>query len=343
MDFLGGLIMLQIIFLHLSLTYTSVSWVGYFYSLWSYSLPCLAWFFYKGGMFYKTRPLKQVITTSAKRLLVPYIFFTIIGFISQIIIDYNYLNTIGWAAFLSENIKNCLLFGVLGIDGPIWYLLVFYGVKILYTWLRSSLKLKPIYIILGCFLCAFGMWYIFLERNYIFWIGAIACNLVFFACGDYLREKQFKYPMPTILVSLAVVVLLAISHIEYLSLRTNGGWQEYSINGYILSYPLVIASILLVNNLVRWLPINIKSASFINNMGRQSMSWFLLHHFILTWSVFLLGLVGISKSNPWAPLISLIAIFVLIPPCEKWIMRYAPWILGASRTKHSANQPDRLP
>lgn len=62
MDFLGGLIMLQIIFLHISLTYTSVSWIKDFYKLWEYTLPCLGWYFFKGGMFYKHKKFRDVIS-----------------------------------------------------------------------------------------------------------------------------------------------------------------------------------------------------------------------------------------------------------------------------------------
>lgn len=274
MDFLGGLIMLQIIFLHLSLTYTSVDWVQHFYGLWEYTFPCLAWFFYKGGMFYKNKPIKEVISSCTMRLLIPYLFFIIIGFLSQLVIESDKITSSGLFTYLTNNIKDWLLLGVIGIDGPIWYLLVFFGVKVLYTWFISCLNLTSIYVIIGCFFLAFGLWYAFIGRNYIFWIGSIICNLVFFACGNFLRERQFKSPRFIIVTSLIVIVILAISHIEYLSLRTNGGWQEYSVSGYILSYPLVIASILLVNNLVRWIPARIKSASFINRIGRQSMSWF---------------------------------------------------------------------
>lgn len=139
--------------------------------------------------------------------------------------------------------------------------------------------------------------------------------------------------------SLVIVIGLACMHIEYLSLRTNGGWQEYSVHGYILSYVLVLASIFFVDNLVTFIPKKITSTSFITRIGRQSMSWFLLHHFILTWSVYFLGLASIEKSDVWAPAISLIAIFTLTPLIEKLLLRYIPWSLGATSSKQSDYLP----
>lgn len=337
MDFLGGLIMLQIIFLHISLTYTSVSWIKDFYKLWEYTLPCLGWYFFKGGMFYKNKKFRDVITGCTKKLLIPYCFFLIAGIISQAIIDNQIINSIGWTAWSLDNVKQLLLYGVTGIDGPIWYLIVFFGVKVSYSYLREKLRMQPYNIMLASFIVAFLLWYAFRERNYIFWIGSIFCNLVFFACGDWLRTRQ--YGRVTTIISLLTVIILACLHVEYLSLRTNGGWQEYSVFGYVFSYVLVLASIFLVDNIAKYIPSKITSSSFISNIGRQSMSWFLLHHFILTWSVFILGLLGVENTNVWAPVISIVFIFTLIPVLQKILLRYIPWSLGLSYPKSS----DRLP
>ena len=67
--------------------------------------------------------------------------------------------------------KQLLLYGATGIDGPIWYLIVFFGVKVSYSYLRGKLKMQPYNIMLASFIVAFLLWYAFRERNYIFWIG----------------------------------------------------------------------------------------------------------------------------------------------------------------------------
>jgi len=337
LDFLGGLIMLQIIFLHVSLTYTNVTWIGKFYKIWEYTLPCLAWFFFKGGMFYKNKEIHTVLSGCLHKLWIPFAVFLCLGIASQIVIDQHIISSMGWRKWLLDNAKQLLLFGVAGIDGPIWYLIVFSGIKITYSYLRDKLAMKPQSIMLISFIIAFLLWYVFRERNYIFWIGSITCNLVFFACGDWLRKLQ--YGRIIMAASLVIVIGLACVHIEYLSLRTNGGWQEYSVHGYILSYVLVLASIFFVDNLVTFIPKKITSTSFITRIGRQSMSWFLLHHFILTWSVYFLGLASIEKSDVWAPAISLIAIFTLTPLIEKLLLRYIPWSLGATSSKQSDYLP----
>ena len=40
----------------------------------------MAWFFFKAGMVYKERPVKEVVRSSFKRLLVPYMIFQFLAF-----------------------------------------------------------------------------------------------------------------------------------------------------------------------------------------------------------------------------------------------------------------------
>lgn len=203
--------------------------------------------------------------------------------------------------------------------------------KTVYTYLRVKVGLRPIHIIISSFIVAYLLWYLFLERNYIFWVGAIACNMVFFAAGDLMRKKQYG-TIPTVL-SLIVVITLACLNINYLSWRTNGGWQEYSVTSYILSYIISLASIILVNNLIRLIPRKMMANSFVTRIGQQSMSWFLLHHLILTWCVFICEAFGFDKTVSWTPLVAIAAIFLIIPPTERLILRYAPWMLGAKSSR----------
>lgn len=128
-DFLGGLIMLQIIFYHVSLTYTTVSWVTEGYKFIEYLLPNLAWFFYKGGMFYKNKPIKSVLQQGFSKLMLPYVSFAVIGIISAFIIQHDNVASEGLMTYCMTNLKELMLFGAIGIDGPIWHLLVFFGTK----------------------------------------------------------------------------------------------------------------------------------------------------------------------------------------------------------------------
>lgn len=329
--------MLQIILYHVSLTYTNIAWVTDGYSWIKYLLPNLAWFFWKGGMFYKDKPLSSVVSQGLSKLMLPYVSFLFLSISSLFVIEHDKVMGEGIVNYCSNIAKSLITDGTAGVNGVVWYLLVFFGIKFLYTYMRTKLRLSPLTIAGISFFIAFALWYIFINRNYTFWVGSIFCNMVFFSLGDSLRKKQYNKLFAVI--SFFVVVILPSLGFTYLSLSSNGGWQEYNISGYIFSYPLVIASILLVNNLVKFIPDSILSGSFITSIGRQSMGWFLLHHLILSWSVYILGLLGIEKTNPWAPLASIIAIFTLVPLLSLILNRYFPWALGNKKTK----AVDRLP
>ncbi len=48
----------------------------------------MAWFFFKAGMMFRERPLKDVVYSSAKRLLVPYGISLVLGFLISAMVQY---------------------------------------------------------------------------------------------------------------------------------------------------------------------------------------------------------------------------------------------------------------
>ncbi len=92
----------------------------------SYLYFFMPWFFYKGGMYFRNKPLKKGILQDGKRLLLPYVKWSLIGFV---IIN-------GLAVIVGNQIhgiKSCfyeMLFeGSLYENKPLWFLASLFLVK----------------------------------------------------------------------------------------------------------------------------------------------------------------------------------------------------------------------
>ena len=69
----------------------------------------MSWFFFKGGMVHKIGPFKEIFKKSVKRLLVPYVFFLLIGFLLDGIIKFTTDENITYLAFLKGEVYTFVL------------------------------------------------------------------------------------------------------------------------------------------------------------------------------------------------------------------------------------------
>ena len=87
LDTICGILILQVVFItHIasSCYFMRFEVVRFVYLLLIFAM---AWFFFKAGMFYKDKPLKDVVKKSARRLLVPWAVFCAVGAAFEIYIS----------------------------------------------------------------------------------------------------------------------------------------------------------------------------------------------------------------------------------------------------------------
>lgn len=107
-----------------------------FYKTLSHVFACfMAWFFFKSGMFHKEGiGIKESFGHAWRKLLRPYLFFLIAGYIIMcifLIVD----NDTNWIHYTLSPIKQCLWGGgVHGMALPLWFLVTLLSVKSLSPW-----------------------------------------------------------------------------------------------------------------------------------------------------------------------------------------------------------------
>lgn len=81
LDTISGILILWMIYEHYNVS------SGLYLSFAPPFLFCfMAWFFYKSGMFHKQKKDTKIVVQGWKRLIIPYISFTVIGFFTGIVV-----------------------------------------------------------------------------------------------------------------------------------------------------------------------------------------------------------------------------------------------------------------
>lgn len=114
-----------------------ISFIGFILSFY------MAWFFFKAGMMFKERPIKTVVRNSAKRLLIPYMFFTFMGLVitacQEFFLEGNNPLTIG---FLKDEFWWLINWSTLFPSMACWFLLSLFVVRVVYVSLPRN-RLPP--------------------------------------------------------------------------------------------------------------------------------------------------------------------------------------------------------
>lgn len=134
LDSVGAILLIHMIIGH------CCQWSGTYsiYSTYTYWLSFfMPWFFFKAGMFFKSRPMKEEIQKSFRRLMIPYIDFSIIGTVllwGKLLVS----NEFSYRSILSS-IKSLLVAGAVPGNLALWFLLSLFIVRILFSWFHMHI------------------------------------------------------------------------------------------------------------------------------------------------------------------------------------------------------------
>ena len=103
----------------------------------------MAWFFFKSGMFAKDNSLKDEILINTRKLLLPALFYTILGYLFIILIQGFKFNILTEITLIAHT-------GTPNGNGPMWFLFSLFVIKLLFFALKNC-KIPPLSIILISF------------------------------------------------------------------------------------------------------------------------------------------------------------------------------------------------
>lgn len=228
----------------------------------------MPWFFFKSGMFFKHESVKDCVQKSAKKLLYPYVTFSIVGcilyFISILLKgDYD------WTHYTIDPVKELFEKGALPGNLPLWFLLTFFLVRVIFSFAENNTK-YPFVVAIPAFIVAYLL---YINDNPLpRYFGNVSTGLVFYSLGYILRDKQ-NLPFVWI-ISIVVYLLFAILGVSYVDMFPNTLMK----GDYLLWFVFSIAGCITFNTIFEKIPYKSKILTWV---GKNSMIIYATHFLVI--------------------------------------------------------------
>lgn len=238
------------------------------------------WFFFKGGMMFRDKNVMDTIKSSAKRLLVPYLFFNFLGLLCEayfkILLD-------GPSVFLKNRLLEIVNESTLFAVGPCWFLISLFVVRVVFH-ICIKYRIVPGIIIVVSFIIAYLVYICSYKPGFSdllqfgnghslnlqvpFYLGNMSLGLMCYSLGYVLRDKQYSkwiFLSATLLFILKFFVWAEFDFRLDNTLNTN----------YFLAVVYGISGCIFFNNLFRRIA-DVK-IPVLTNVGENSIIYYLVH------------------------------------------------------------------
>ena len=214
-------------------------------------------------MFYKDKTCKELLVGGGKKLLIPYVVFSLVGHILQCVRMFMDGDT-NWVHYVLSPFKQIMLSGSVGGNLPLWFLPSLLAVQLLYTWLRKHVSDE--WILLLSVAVAYALHAMDVSKP--LYIGNVSLGLAVFAFGHAMRALQYKR-LVFVLCSIVYLLLLILS-VGSIDFRANGMGKE----SYMLPVLFSLCGCIVINNLFRkgqW------RIGVLEYVGERAISFYVLH------------------------------------------------------------------
>lgn len=281
-------------------------------------------YFVLSGLFFKKYDgLWNFILRKTNKLLIPFIFFLVAGYL---------IFSIGWAAVGQSDrvlsLTSKIIHGFneenIYINTPVWFLftlfqtsVIFYVLYDIYERLSLSKIYKEIVMAVMCFTIGIGGYILgFNKINLPFWVDTSLTAIPFYYTGYFLRvhtgflipNKYDKY-IPLMLVGFALIVYFCADNISFM--------QSIYHQSYVSFYAAAMCGtffVLLLSKLI-------KKIYLISFIGRYSVIVLGTHNLILLILRNLFSFIA----NDWLQSALLFVLTVIISvPVIKFLLKYFP-------------------
>lgn len=232
-------------------------------NIFSFFMP---WFFFKSGMFFKEEKFIDIYHKSIKRLIYPFIYFSIIGhfiyclYLFFVVKDFNIIH------YTLSPIKQLLMYGSIAGNLPLWFLLSLFAVRIIFFYVYKNKYLISLLVAIPYLV------YIFKINIPLYFVNVFS-GLFFYSCGYFLKKHQYNNKF--FLIAFGIYFLALILCPSYIDMRTNNlVWGNY-----YWYYIVALAGIITINGLFFYL--TKKEIPVLNILGKNSMAILCIHWLVL--------------------------------------------------------------
>lgn len=266
----------------------------------------MAWFFYKSGMFYKDRKCKEILLGGGKKLLIPYVLFSLIGHLLQCVKIFMEGDT-NWEHYVLSPFKQIIISGSLSGNLALWFLPSLLAVQFLYTWLQKYVRDEL--IVLFGLVVAYTLHSTDICRP--LYIGNVSLGLSVFAFGHAIREFQYKHLM---FISFGILYLLLLMlDVGSIGFRSNGEGED----SYLLPVLFSLCGCIVINNLFQKGQWRIWILKYV---GERAMSFYVIHWLVLLTCRIVLSLCGTNDKMMFLG-VSILSCCVVLPLVTEALMK----------------------
>ena len=276
-DWIRGLMILWMLVYHISLNYGIIEFgvPENGYSLFTFMSFFMATFYVASGYFFNpNKEFKPFLINKIKKIVVPYVTFSIWG-----VIIFEIYSFLTFGHFNSLELQSSLQTGCLRANTPLWFFFSLFACNILYFGLSRFLGGKTVHVLV---LLCFFMAYFTCNRSQLFGYGNILLGIPCFHIGYYLNKYK-RYLLNPLCAIIALFLFftigfLAPQRLEFVrNILVQGDFFLNFVFSIVACYCLwYISQLWNHNNLI---------GRGIINIGLNSLVVYAAHRPILNWVI----------------------------------------------------------
>lgn len=279
-----------------------VPWLYYF----------MPWFFYKAGMMFRPRDIKDEVRGGLKKLIITFIIWSFIGWLAHI----------GWHCFAGDltsriafysPLRSLVLSASVPINGAVWFLPILFLVRIIGNWFLNK-KIRAEWIVFGAAICVL----VIKLLNWRFmpvYVSRTAWGLFFFAFGNLLNGKETN----KWITGIAAIIFIASLFTDIPSVYCKPGTPLIQA----LWYPASVAGCVTFNNVCRLIakiPFVANTQGIFQYVGLNAMNFYVPHKIIFHLGFNLIIFYKEEWYSTWHGLCIVLAAYAIILPIVNLII-----------------------
>ncbi len=224
----------------------------------------MGWFFYKAGLFHKNTDYSVFLKRLCKRLLIPFLAFSILGLAIALVLDalsstYHYS--------IKIFIRDLFLLGTPMCNSPLWFLLSLFFVKLISHRFEGSKQFRWLFII--ALLVAVIHEIVFPRHKFVY-LGNISLGIACYAFGVVAGKKRLTEA--ALIIIIVLYLLLFVFDPSCLNFFRNHTF----FGNYISAIATIIPGILIVNGI--FYRLKILNNKYLGYVGCKSLPVLVMHY-----------------------------------------------------------------